>query len=42
MLNIHKSALLIAKIVSDKMQFEDNIDALAKIATQYGAVLASA
>ncbi|AMN49143.1 hypothetical protein AK823_03965 [Psychrobacter sp. P2G3] len=42
MLNIRKSALLIAKIVSDKAQIEDNAGALARFATQYGAILASA
>jgi len=41
-LNIHKQALLIAKIVPDKAQSDDNADALARFATQYGAILASA
>jgi len=41
-LNIHKCALLIAKIVPDKAQSDDNADALARFVTQYGAILASA
>ncbi|WP_201584247.1 hypothetical protein [Psychrobacter immobilis] len=35
-------ALLIAKIVPDKAQSDDNADALARFVTQYGAILASA
>ncbi|MGP5792541.1 hypothetical protein ACTXP0_05760 [Psychrobacter celer] len=31
-----------AKIVPDKAQSDDNADALARFATQYGAILASA
>ena len=34
--------MLIAKMVPDKMQIEDNTDVLARFATQYGAILASA
>jgi len=32
-LNIHKWALLIAKIVPDKAQVDDNVNTLARIAT---------
>ncbi|WP_201587595.1 hypothetical protein [Psychrobacter pacificensis] len=35
-------ALLIAKIVPDKAQSDDNANALARFVTQYGAILASA
>jgi hypothetical protein len=33
---------MIAKIVPDTAQVEDYVDILARIATQYGAILASA
>ena len=41
-MNIHKWALLMAKIVPAKAQVDDNVNTLARIATQYGAVLVSA
>jgi len=41
-LNIHKWALLIAKMVTDKAQNDGNAGALARFATQYETILASA
>ena len=39
---IQKQALLIAKIIPDKVQVDENVNPLTRLATPYGAILVSA